>query len=68
MSAGNEKLEEAWQTLTWWRSLHARPLSSVAANLRYHVEKADARMEGRIEVAQRLKSMETCPQITCRPP
>jgi putative GTP pyrophosphokinase len=56
---GDEKLEEAWQTLTWWRSLHARPLSSVAANLRYHVEKADARMEGRIEVAQRLKRMDT---------
>lgn len=56
---GDEKLEEAWQALKWWRSLHARPLSRVAANLRYHVDKADARVEGRIEIAQRLKRMDT---------
>lgn len=41
------------------RSLHARPLSMTAANLRYHVEQADARVDGRIEVAQRLKRLDT---------
>jgi hypothetical protein len=48
------KLDEAWEALTWWRGLHARPLSTVAANLRYHVDRGDARVQGRIEVAQRL--------------
>jgi putative GTP pyrophosphokinase len=53
------QLEQAWAALTWWRSLHARPLSSVAANLRYHVDRGDARVLGRIEVAQRLKRLDT---------
>jgi ppGpp synthetase/RelA/SpoT-type nucleotidyltranferase len=53
------KLDEAWDALTWWRSLHARPLSTVAANLRYHVDRGDARVLGRIEVAQRLKRLDT---------
>jgi putative GTP pyrophosphokinase len=53
------KLDEAWEALTWWRSLHARPLSTVAANLRYHVDRGDARVQGRIEVAQRLKRLDT---------
>lgn len=53
------RLEEAWEALSWWRSLHARPLSTVAANLRYHVDKAGARVEGRIEVTQRLKRLPT---------
>jgi putative GTP pyrophosphokinase len=56
---GDEKLEEALQALTWWRSLHARPLSSVAANLRYHVGKEDGKVNGHIQVAQRLKRMDT---------
>ncbi len=54
-----QKLDEAWEALTWWRRLHARPLSTVAANLRYHVERGDARVTGRIEVAQRLKRLDT---------
>jgi hypothetical protein len=53
------KLDEAWEALTWWRSLHARPLSAVAANLRYHVDRGDARVQGRIEVTQRLKRLDT---------
>ena len=53
------RLDEAWEALTWWRSLHARPLSAVAANLRYHVDRGDARVQGRIEVAQRLKRLDT---------
>jgi putative GTP pyrophosphokinase len=53
------KLDEAWEALTWWRSLHARPLSAVAASLRYHVDRGDARVQGRIEVTQRLKRLDT---------
>jgi putative GTP pyrophosphokinase len=52
-------IDEAWAALTWWRSLHARPLSAVAANLRYHVDCADGRVRGRIDVTQRLKRLET---------
>lgn len=54
-----DKLEHAWQALTWWRGLHASPLTMVAANLRYHVDRAGGRVEGRIEVAQRLKRLPT---------
>jgi putative GTP pyrophosphokinase len=56
---GQDRLEEAWAALAWWRSLHARPLSTVAANLRYHVDQAQGRVLGRIEVTQRLKRLST---------
>lgn len=52
-------LEAARKALEWWRSLHARPLSTVAANLRYHVMKAEAQVDGRVEVTQRLKRQDT---------
>src|SRR5271154_5935357 len=58
-NSDEQKLDEAWQALTWWRSLHARPLSSVAANLRYHVAKEGGQVRGRIEVTQRLKRLDT---------
>jgi putative GTP pyrophosphokinase len=54
-----QKLSEAWEALTWWRGLHASPLSRVASNLRYHVDRGDARVRGRIEVTQRLKRLDT---------
>jgi hypothetical protein len=54
-----QRLEQAWAALTWWRGLHARPLSTLAANLRYHVDRGDARVRGRIEVTQRLKRLDT---------
>ena len=54
-----QKLDEAWEALTWWRSLHARPLSTVAANLRYHVDRGHGRVGERIEVTQRLKRLDT---------
>lgn len=54
-----KRLDEAWAALAWWRSLHARPLSTVAANLRYHVDRGDARVSERIEVTQRLKRLDT---------
>jgi putative GTP pyrophosphokinase len=52
-------IETAREALEWWRSLHARPLSTVAANLRYHVSKAEAQVDGRVEVTQRLKRQDT---------
>ncbi len=54
-----DELDLAWEALTWWRSLHAQPLSAVAANLRYHVDRAEARVNGRIDVTQRLKRLPT---------
>jgi putative GTP pyrophosphokinase len=56
---GEDELARSWDALTWWRSLHARPLSSVAANLRYHVGKEGGKVQGRIEVTQRLKRLDT---------
>lgn len=52
-------LDAAWDTINWWRRLHARPLSRVASGLRYHVDRSDGRVQGRIDVAQRLKRLET---------
>jgi putative GTP pyrophosphokinase len=52
-------LNAAWEVLTWWRSLHARPLSALAANLRHHIDRGDASVHGRIEVTQRLKRLDT---------
>lgn len=53
---GREEVElvEAIQIVDWWRAEHARPLSRVAANLRYH-----AAEEGDPVVAQRLKKFPT---------
>ena len=56
---GVEKIIVAVDAVTWWRTLHAGPLSSVAANLRYHVGKEGGRVSGRIEVTQRLKRLTT---------
>lgn len=52
-------LEASREALEWWRGLHARPLSAVSANLRYHVVKAAAEVDGRVEVTQRLKRQDT---------
>jgi hypothetical protein len=49
----------AYRTAYWWREQHAKPLSKVAANLRYHVEREHAQIRGRTEVAQRLKRLPT---------
>lgn len=60
LAASDEgELDMAWEALTWWRSQHARPLSSVAANLRYHVDQANGRIAGKLEVTQRLKRTPT---------
>ncbi|MBS1878038.1 MAG: hypothetical protein JST31_00855 [Actinobacteria bacterium] len=49
-----EELVEAIEIVDWWRTEHARPLSRVAANLRYHVAE-----EENAVVAQRLKKFPT---------
>lgn len=54
-----EEVILAFQAVRWWRTLHARPLSNVAANLRYHVDKEEGHVGGRVEVAQRLKRWTT---------
>lgn len=54
-----DELVDAMIAVTWWRSLHARPLSRVAANLRYHVASEDAAVSGSIDVTQRLKRRPT---------
>lgn len=45
-----DEIEEAIQIIEWWRGEHAKPLSRVAANLRYY-----AAQQGKPIVAQRLK-------------
>jgi putative GTP pyrophosphokinase len=53
------KVVEAFYAVTWWKQLHARPLSKVGANLRYHVMKESGEIDGKIDVAQRLKKRDT---------
>jgi len=48
------ELIEAIGIIDWWRGEHAKPLSRVAANLRYY-----ASHEGEPVVAQRLKKLPT---------
>jgi GTP pyrophosphokinase len=50
-----EAIHDATAVVEWWRSLHARPLARVNANLRYYIRKAGAVPE----VTQRLKRFST---------
>lgn len=52
--AALNQAREAIGIIDWWRSEHAKPLSRVAANLRYYVGEA-----GEPVVAQRLKRVPT---------
>lgn len=54
---------EAFHVIEWWRKEHAKPLSRVAANLRYYA--AD---EGAPVVAQRLKKLPTIADKLLREP
>jgi putative GTP pyrophosphokinase len=56
---GRDEIVNAFYAITWWRTLHARPLSSVAAGLRYHVAQEGGEVGGRIDVTQRLKRRNT---------
>lgn len=55
--------QEAIEIIEWWRSEHAKPLSRVAANLRYYA--AD---HGKPVVAQRLKKAPTISHKLLREP
>lgn len=50
-----EGFYQAITVIEWWRSIHARPLARVNANLRYYIRKAGADPE----VTQRLKRFST---------
>lgn len=54
-----DELIDAMIAVTWWRGLHAKSLSRVAANLRYHVAAEGAEVDGRVDVTQRLKRRPT---------
>jgi GTP pyrophosphokinase len=54
-----EAVVGALEAVTWWKQLHARPLSRTAAALRYHVRKAGGAFDGRVDVTQRLKKRDT---------
>lgn len=53
-----EHLEAAVQVIEWWRSLHAKPLTLLSANLRHYLKE-----QGPVVVTQRLKR---APTITSR--
>jgi putative GTP pyrophosphokinase len=58
-----EEVLQALEVIEWWRSEHAKPLSQVAANLRYYAAKA-----GKPVVAQRLKRVPTIADKLWREP
>lgn len=62
------EVNEAFDAVTWWRSLHARPLNKVAANLRYHVAREHGHVDGRLDVTQRLKRRMTIVDKLAREP
>lgn len=58
-----EELDAAVAVIEWWRHQHAKPLSRVASNLRYHAAAA-----GRPWVTQRLKKFPTIVDKLVREP
>jgi hypothetical protein len=54
-----DEVAEAMEAITWWKQLHARPLSRTAAALRYHVREAGGEFDGTVDVTQRLKKRDT---------
>jgi hypothetical protein len=58
-----ERLESAVETIEWWRSLHAKPLTSLSANLRHYLKQ-----QGPVVVTQRLKRAPTMVDKLLREP
>src|SRR5271165_1676721 len=54
LEADEGTLDAAIELIDWWRSLHARPLTSLSANLRYYLKP-----HGPVVVTQRLKRAPT---------
>lgn len=59
----NREIQDAFDLIDWWRSLHAKPLTSVSANLRHYVK-----AHGHILVTQRLKRFPTVVDKLLREP
>jgi putative GTP pyrophosphokinase len=49
-----DRLEAAVEIIEWWRGLHAKPLTSLSANLRHYLKE-----QGPVVVTQRLKRAPT---------
>lgn len=56
-------MDQAFEMIDWWRRLHAKPLTSVSANLRHYVKP-----HGHILVTQRLKRLPTVVDKLLREP
>lgn len=54
-----DKVVEGMFAVTWWKQQHARPLSRVAAALRYHVIEEGGEVEDKVDITQRLKKRDT---------
>lgn len=52
-----DEVDDAFALVDWWRSQHAKPLTSVGANLRHYVKPHGD--QGHILVTQRLKRLPT---------
>lgn len=63
-----ERLPHAFAAVDWWRSTHAQPLRKVAANLRHHLAREGALIDGRVDVTQRLKRTSTIGDKLAREP
>jgi putative GTP pyrophosphokinase len=55
----SDEVVRALEAVTWWKGLHARPLSRTAAGLRYHAREEGGAFEGKVDVTQRLKKRDT---------
>lgn len=54
-----KKVVTSLEAVTWWKGLHARPLSRTAAGLRYHAREEGGEYDGKVDVTQRLKKRDT---------
>lgn len=61
-----DEIDEAFALVDWWRSQHAKPLTSVGANLRHYVKPHG--YQGHILVTQRLKRLPTVVDKLLREP
>jgi putative GTP pyrophosphokinase len=59
----DSEVDQAFEMIDWWRRLHAKPLTSVSANLRHYVKP-----HGHILVTQRLKRLPTVVDKLLREP
>jgi putative GTP pyrophosphokinase len=58
-----DSIDRAFELIDWWRGLHAKPLTSLSANLRHYVKP-----HGHVLVTQRLKRFPTVVDKILREP